>query len=31
MQEKFQIVQKAPELPEIWAATEFFFWDQEIA
>lgn len=30
MQEKFKIVQIAPELPDIWAATEFFYWDQEV-
>ena len=30
MTEKFRIEQIAPELPHTWAATEFFYWNQEI-
>lgn len=30
MTEKFRIEQSAPELPVTWAATEFFYWNQEI-
>ena len=29
MKAKFTIQQAAPELPETWATTEFFYWNQE--
>jgi len=30
MTEKFRIQQIAPELPHLWAATEIFYWNQEV-
>ena len=30
MTEKFCIQQIAPELPHVWAATEIFYWNQEV-
>ena len=30
MTEKLRIKQNAPELPFTWAATEFFYWNQEV-
>ena len=30
MTQKFRVEQNAPELPATWAATEFFYWNQDV-